>query len=79
MSGRLEGLTIKEDLKEDEAEDEEGLQIYPYERLKTSSSDPVTDIDVTKREVMYIYSMYVCTYVDMHLCFIVQGGGMTSY
>ncbi|KAI9080938.1 hypothetical protein K1719_037099 [Acacia pycnantha] len=33
-----------------EVEDEEGLPIYPYERLKISSTSPVTDIDVTKRE-----------------------------
>ncbi|KZV33943.1 villin-4, partial [Dorcoceras hygrometricum] len=42
--------TIQEDVKEGEAEDEEGLTIYPYERLKTTSTDPVADIDVTKRE-----------------------------
>lgn len=29
----------------------ENSVIYPYERLKVNSSDPVTDIDVTKREV----------------------------
>ncbi|KAI3830341.1 hypothetical protein MKW92_030870 [Papaver armeniacum] len=50
MSSRIEALTIQEDVKEDEAEDEEGLPIYPYERLKVFSTDPVTDIDVTKRE-----------------------------
>ncbi|KAK3037599.1 hypothetical protein RJ639_031905 [Escallonia herrerae] len=50
MSSRIEALTIEEDVKEGEAEDEEGLPIYPYERLKTSSTDPVTEIDVTKRE-----------------------------
>ena len=37
--------------EESEAEDEEGLLIYPYERLKITSTDPVPDIDVTKREV----------------------------
>ncbi|GFP82043.1 villin-4 [Phtheirospermum japonicum] len=42
--------TIQEDVKEDEVEDDEGLPIYPYERLTTSSTDPVEDIDVTKRE-----------------------------
>ncbi|KAL8467765.1 hypothetical protein ACS0TY_031125 [Phlomoides rotata] len=42
--------TIQEDVKENEAEDEEGLTVYPYERLKTTSTDPVADIDVTKRE-----------------------------
>ncbi|TYH36428.1 hypothetical protein ES332_D13G264300v1 [Gossypium tomentosum] len=50
MSSRLESLTIQEDVKEGETEDEEGLPIHPYERLTTSSTDPVTDIDVTKRE-----------------------------
>ncbi|KAK9274850.1 hypothetical protein L1049_022104 [Liquidambar formosana] len=50
MSSRIEALTIQEDVKEGEAEDEEGLPIHPYERLKISSTDPVTEIDVTKRE-----------------------------
>lgn len=51
MSSRIEALTIEEDVKEGEAEDDEGLPIYPYERLKTTSAEPVTEIDVTKREV----------------------------
>ncbi|XP_021836754.1 villin-4 isoform X2 [Spinacia oleracea] len=42
--------SIQEDSKENDAEDEEGLTIYPYERLKTISTDPLPDIDVTKRE-----------------------------
>ncbi|KAK4709838.1 hypothetical protein R3W88_004351 [Solanum pinnatisectum] len=42
--------TIQEDVKEGETEDEEGLPIYPYDRLKTTATDPVTEIDVTKRE-----------------------------
>lgn len=50
MSSRIEALTIQEDVKEDEAEDDEGLPIYPYERLKILSTDPITEIDVTKRE-----------------------------
>ncbi|XP_021893102.1 villin-4-like [Carica papaya] len=50
MTTRIESLTIQEDVKEGEAEDEEGLPIYPYERLKTTSTEPVTEIDVTKRE-----------------------------
>ncbi|KAG8484987.1 hypothetical protein CXB51_021234 [Gossypium anomalum] len=50
MSSKLESLTIQEDAKEGEAEDEEGLPIYPYERLKITSTDPVSEIDVTKRE-----------------------------
>ncbi|KAL9442373.1 hypothetical protein AB3S75_020806 [Citrus x aurantiifolia] len=50
MSSRIESLTIQEDVKEGDAEDEEGLPIYPYERLKITSTDPITEIDVTKRE-----------------------------
>ncbi|KAJ8634576.1 hypothetical protein MRB53_008843 [Persea americana] len=50
MSSRIEALTIQEDAKEGEAEDEEGLPIFPYERLKVTSTDLVTGIDVTKRE-----------------------------
>ncbi|XP_038983999.1 villin-5-like isoform X2 [Phoenix dactylifera] len=50
ISSRTEALTIKEDVKVGETEDEKGLPIFPYERLKTSSTDPVTEIDVTKRE-----------------------------
>ncbi|WOK95014.1 villin-4 isoform X1 [Canna indica] len=49
MTSKMENLSIKEDTKEGEAEDE-GLSIFPYERLKTTSTDPVKDIDVTKRE-----------------------------
>lgn len=43
--------TIEEDATEGEVEDDEGLPVYPYERLTTSSTDPAEDIDVTKREV----------------------------
>lgn len=50
MSSKIEVLTIHEDVKEGEAEDDEGLPIFPYERLKITSTDPVTEIDVTKRE-----------------------------
>ncbi|XAR51144.1 hypothetical protein NMG60_11005693 [Bertholletia excelsa] len=51
VSGRTEALTnIQEDVKEGETEDEEGLPTYPYERLKIDSADPITEIDVTKRE-----------------------------
>ncbi|XP_038879573.1 villin-4-like isoform X1 [Benincasa hispida] len=50
MSNRIESLTIQEDVKEGEIEDEEGLTIHPYESLTTNSSNPVSDIDVTKRE-----------------------------
>ncbi|XP_024980360.1 villin-4-like isoform X1 [Cynara cardunculus var. scolymus] len=51
MSSRIGAQTMKEDAKENEAEEEEGLTIYPYERLTTSSTDPAPDIDVTKREI----------------------------
>ncbi|XP_071696835.1 villin-4-like [Rutidosis leptorrhynchoides] len=50
MSSRMESLTIQEDIKENEVQDEEGLTLYPYERLTTVSTDPAPDIDVTKRE-----------------------------
>ncbi|KAJ4810633.1 Villin-4 [Rhynchospora pubera] len=50
MSKRLEALSIQEDVKEGEPEDEEGLTLYPYLRLITTSNDPAPDIDVTKRE-----------------------------
>ncbi|KAK8649795.1 hypothetical protein V6N13_139452 [Hibiscus sabdariffa] len=53
MSSRPESLSVRDDRKESEKEDEvdeEGVPTYPYERLKTTSEDPVTEIDVTKRE-----------------------------
>ena len=52
MSSRIEYLTIQEDAKEG-VEDEEDLPAYPYERLKTTSADPISDIDVTRREVKF--------------------------
>lgn len=51
MSSRIESLTIEEDVKEGEAEDED-VPIHPYDRLMTTSTDPVAEIDVTKREVV---------------------------
>ncbi|MQL86619.1 hypothetical protein Taro_019164 [Colocasia esculenta] len=59
---RIETLTIHEDVKEGEGEDEVGLLIYPYERLKTTSTDPVTEIDVTKREVQ----CWILTQIRIH-------------
>ncbi|XP_062191990.1 villin-5-like [Phragmites australis] len=50
MTSRVESLTINEDVKENEPEDDEGLPVYPYERLKTTATDPITEIDVTRRE-----------------------------
>lgn len=52
MFSRVESLTINEDVKENEPEDDEGLPIYPYDRLKITAADPVTEIDVTRREVI---------------------------
>ncbi|KAK7265238.1 hypothetical protein RJT34_32855 [Clitoria ternatea] len=49
MSSRIGSLTIREDVKEGGAEDD-GLPVYPYERINTASTDPITNIDVTKRE-----------------------------
>lgn len=57
ISNRVGSITIQEDVKEGEAEDEEGLTLYPYERLKTTSTDPVTGIDVTKREVKFLFGL----------------------
>ncbi|KAI3524188.1 hypothetical protein L1887_02840 [Cichorium endivia] len=52
MSSRKIGpLTIKEDANENKVEDDEGLTIYPYERLTTSSTNPAPDIDVARREI----------------------------
>ncbi|KAL4341070.1 hypothetical protein GQ457_08G002370 [Hibiscus cannabinus] len=53
MSSRPESLSVRDDRKEGEKEDEvdeEGVPTHPYERLKTTSEDPVPEIDVTKRE-----------------------------
>lgn len=51
MNNRVENLTIQEDVKEGEADDDEDLSTHPYERLTILSTNPVTEIDVTKREV----------------------------
>lgn len=53
MSSRRYSPTIKEDSKDSEAEADEGVTIYPYDRLTTSSTNPAPDIDVTKREVRF--------------------------
>jgi gelsolin len=42
--------SINEDSKEEEAEEESSLPTFPYERLKTDSEDPVSDVDLTRRE-----------------------------
>ena len=68
MSSRIESLTIQEDVKEAEAEDEEGLPIYPYERLKVNSSDPATKIDVTKQGVKYEQLM-ILYFLSFPYCF----------
>lgn len=51
MSSTTESPNVQGDVKEGEAEDDEGLPVYPYESVNTDSTDPATDIDVTKREV----------------------------
>ncbi|XP_076914396.1 villin-5-like [Bidens hawaiensis] len=53
MSSRRYSPTIKEDSKDSEAEADEGVTIYPYDRLTISSTNPAPDIDVTRRE-MYL-------------------------
>ncbi|KAL5072154.1 hypothetical protein RYX36_023041 [Vicia faba] len=50
IKGTSKSVTIQEDVKEGEAEDNEGLPVYPYESVNTDSTDPMPDIDVTKRE-----------------------------
>ncbi|KAL6532832.1 Caps the barbed end of actin filaments and is able to sever them in a calcium-dependent manner [Orobanche gracilis] len=40
---------LQEDVNKNEAEDD-GLPVYPYDRLKTTSTDPVAEINVSKRE-----------------------------
>ncbi|CAH8279986.1 unnamed protein product [Arabidopsis lyrata] len=42
--------SIHEDSKEEEAEEDSSLPTFPYERLKTDSEDPASDIDLTRRE-----------------------------
>ncbi|CAM8939746.1 unnamed protein product [Rhodiola kirilowii] len=49
-TNKSESPILSEKVKEPEVEDEEGLTIYPYERLTTTSTNPATDIDVIKRE-----------------------------
>lgn len=61
VSTRIESLTIQEDVMEGEAEDDEGLPVFPYERLTTSSADPVSEIDITKREVK---NQTICSHVN---------------
>ncbi|KAK1417102.1 hypothetical protein QVD17_26224 [Tagetes erecta] len=53
LNSRVDSHTAKENVTENEVEDDEGLTLYPYERLITSSTDPAPNIDVTRRE-MYL-------------------------
>lgn len=55
LSSRIESLTIHEDVKEGDIEDDEGLPTYPYERLIIGAEDPAGEIDVTKREVNIVF------------------------
>ncbi|XP_019092506.1 PREDICTED: villin-5 [Camelina sativa] len=50
--------SIHEDSKEDEAEEESNLPTFPYERLKIDSEDPVSDIDLTRREAYLTLSEF---------------------
>ncbi|KAK4760176.1 hypothetical protein SAY87_023307 [Trapa incisa] len=47
-TNEIKSIQVK--VKVGEAEDEEVLTLHPYERLTTTSTNPVTDIDVSKRE-----------------------------
>lgn len=49
INSKTESLAIQEDV-EGEVEDEQGLPIFPYDRLKITSTNPVSEIDITKRE-----------------------------
>ncbi|KAL5977837.1 Villin-4-like [Asimina triloba] len=49
MTSGIQSLTLRNDSKDNEAKGE-GHPTFPYERLKVSSSDPITGIDATKRE-----------------------------
>lgn len=49
--------SINEDAKEGETEEESNLPTFPYERLKTDSEDPVSDIDLTRREVGFFKTL----------------------
>ncbi|QHO46348.1 uncharacterized protein DS421_6g186590 [Arachis hypogaea] len=53
MSSGLESLT-EEDAKEGEADDDEGLPVYPYDSVNTASSNPVPD-----NERYAIYSVVI--------------------
>jgi gelsolin len=68
VATRVESLTINEDVKENEPEDEDNLPIYLYERLKTTTADPVTEIDVTRREVIS----------SSHITFLLQKNVMVT-
>ena len=48
--------TIQEDVKEGQPEEEEALPVYPYDRLRTSTTNPATDIDQARREVSFFSS-----------------------
>lgn len=51
QSSPLENTAATQD---DESEDGMNSLIFSYERLKVNSSDPVAEIDVTKREVPFL-------------------------
>lgn len=47
-------------IQADGSEDAINLLIYPYERLKVVSTNPIAGIDVAKREVLLLYSSSEC-------------------
>lgn len=49
--------SINEDAKEEEAGEESNLPTFPYERLKTDAEDPLSDIDLTRREVRFFKTL----------------------
>lgn len=49
--------SIHEDSKEEEAEEDSSHPTFPYERLKTDSEDPASDIDLTRREVRFFKTL----------------------
>lgn len=46
-------------VQEDAIDDDEGFPIIPYERLKTDSANPISEIDSSKREVRVQYFNYI--------------------
>lgn len=55
-------------VQEDETDDDEGFPIFPYERLKTDSANPISEIDASKREVrvqLYCLCYFIPPYLKL--------------